>query len=132
MARDARSEEDVRDGRVSDDPREASNLEQLGLLNPGDAVELWEGGSLVAKTVLHCQEIVDGRPTIWRWTFMDDGSLIEASPDGYFRYKTHQIIKQGTDLYEELVAKDGALVRFEEHVRAGAAGRRPVHVTIDG
>jgi hypothetical protein len=122
----------MRDNRSSDNGRELSNLEQLAVLNPGDAVELWDGGNLVAKTVLRCQEVIDGRPTVWRWTFLDDGSLLEASPDGYFRYKTHQVLKQGTDLYEELVAKDGALVRFEEHVRAGSSGRRPVHVTIDG
>ncbi|HLH74972.1 MAG TPA: hypothetical protein VKX96_16925, partial [Chloroflexota bacterium] len=60
------------------------------------------------------------------------GSLIETSPDGYFWYQKHQLCKQGSDLYEELVAQDGALVRFEERVRAGVSGRRPVRVTIDG
>lgn len=132
MAGDVGEGESVRNEGTSGAAGEPSNLEQLSALNPGDAVEIWEGGSLVAKTVFRCQEIVDGRPTTWRWTFMDDGSLLEASPDGYFWYKTHQIVKQGTDLYEEIVAKDGALVRFEEHVRAGTSGRRPVHVTIDG
>jgi hypothetical protein len=84
------------------------------------------------KTTFVCEETVDGNATSWHWTFVDDGSLLEASPDGYFWYKSHQIAKQGSELYEELVAQDGALVRFEERVRAGESGRRPVHVTIDG
>jgi hypothetical protein len=109
-----------------------NNLDELRLLEPGDAVEIWESGSLVVKTVFVCQETFDNETYTWRWSFADDGSLIEASPDGFFHYKTHQVVKQGTDLYEELVAQDGALVRFEERVRAGSSGRRPVHVTIDG
>jgi hypothetical protein len=110
----------------------ANNLEALGSLAPGDVVEIWEGGSLVVKTVFSCQETVDGKSFGWRWTFLDDGSLLEASPDGYFWYRAHQVVKQGTDLYEELVAQDGALVRFEERVREGTSGRRPVEVTIEG
>jgi hypothetical protein len=92
---------------------------------------MWEGGNLVVRTAFACEETVDGRSYGWRWSFLDDGSLIEASPDGYFWYRAHQVAKQGTDLYEELVAQDGALVRFEERVRAGESGRRPVEVTID-
>ena len=109
----------------------SSNLAQLGVLSPGDAVDFWEGGSLVVKSVLICQEIVDGETYAWRWAFLDDGSLLEVSPDGFFRYATHRLVRQGSELYEELVAQDGALVRFEERVRAGESGRRPVHVTID-
>jgi hypothetical protein len=110
----------------------ANNLEALGSLAPGDVVEIWEGGSLVVKTVFVCQETVDDRSYGWRWTFMDDRSLLEASPDGCFWYRAHQIVKQGSDLYEELVAQDGALVRFEQRVREGSSGRRPVEITIDG
>jgi hypothetical protein len=107
-------------------------LEQLGSLGLGDVVEIWEGGSLVVKTVIVCQETVDGKSYGWRWYFLDDGSLLEASPDGNFLYKSHRVVNQGTDLYEELVAQDGALVRFEARVREGSSGRRPVEVTIDG
>ncbi len=110
----------------------ANNLEQLGSLAPGDVVEIWDGGSPLVKTVIDCEETVDGKSYTWRWTFLDDGSLIEASPDGFYWYRTHAIVKQGTDLYEELVAQDGALVRFEERVREGSSGRRPVEATIDG
>jgi hypothetical protein len=62
--------------------------------------------------------------------FLDDGSLVEVSPDGFYRYRDHDILRQGTDQYEEIVAQDGALVRFEERVRSGTSGRRPVHVTL--
>lgn len=110
----------------------ASNLAGLGDLLPGDSVELWGSGALVVKTALICREVVEDETTSWRWLFLDDGSLLEASPDGYFWYQRHQVVKQGTGLYEELVAQDGALVRFEERVREAASGRRPVHVTIDG
>jgi hypothetical protein len=86
----------------------------------------------VVRTTFLCEETVDDQAYHWRWMFLDDGSLIEVSPDGYYWYQQHQIVKQGTSLYEELVAQDGALVRFEERVRAGESGRRPVHVTLDG
>lgn len=109
-----------------------SYLDQLSSLLPGDSVEIWGSGTLVVKTVLVCREAVDDDTVSWHWLFLDDGSLLEASPDGYFRYDRHQILKQGTSLYEELVAQDGALVRFEERVRAGESGRRPVQVTIAG
>lgn len=109
-----------------------SNLTQLGTLVPGDAVEFWDGGSRVVRITFLCEETVDDRTYHWRWMFLDDDSLLEVSPDGYYHYDRHQIVKQGTDLYEELVAPDGALVRFEEHVRSGESGRRPVQVTLDG
>lgn len=108
-----------------------NHLEQLESLDPGDIVDLWMDGTHLVKTVLLCEEDVGGRAYHWRWMFLDDGSLIEVSPDGYFRYREHRVLNQGTPQYEELVAQDGALVRFEERVRSGTSGRRPVHVTID-
>src|SRR5579884_2016976 len=107
-------------------------LSQLVTLLPGDSVEMWEAGNLVVKTVFICREVVDDEPATWNWLFLDDGSLLETSPDGYFWYRRHQVQNQGTSVYEELVAQDGALVRFEERVRAGSSGRRPVHVTLYG
>src|SRR5437763_8349801 len=116
----------------SDTLGDSNPLRELAALRPGDAVDVWGSGSLVAKTVFECEETVSDDTFHWRWTFMDDGSLIEASADGFFWYQEHKIEKQGTTAYEELVAKDGALVRFEEHVRSGSSARRPVHVTVDG
>src|SRR5436305_918963 len=82
----------------------------LKALGPGDALEIWSEGSRLVQTVYNCHEMVNGRIYSWQWLFLDDGNLIEVSPDGYFRYTEHRILRQGTDLYEELVAQDGALV----------------------
>jgi hypothetical protein len=104
---------------------------QLERLAPGDALDLWEEGHRVVTTVFAASETVAGRSYYWTWLFLDDGSLVEVSPDGTFRYREHQVIKQGSGLYEELVAQDGALVRFESRVRDGTSGRRPVEVTFE-
>jgi hypothetical protein len=106
--------------------------DQLKGLGPGDALEIWTEGSRIVQTAYNCHEMVNGRIYSWQWFFLDDGNLLEVSPDGYFRYTEHRILKQGSDLYEELVAQDGALVRFEQRVRDNEAGRRPVLVSIDG
>jgi hypothetical protein len=107
-------------------------LEQLRTVAPGDVVDVWMEETYLVKTVYLCEEEVGGQTYEWRWIFLDDGSLIEVSPDGYFRYREHRLLKQGTSEYESIVAQDGALVRFEERVRAGDSGRRPVHVSLDG
>lgn len=110
----------------------AGYLELLETVEPGDAVEVWLESTYLVRSVFVCRERLDERVTEWRWFFLDDGSLIEASPDGFYRYREHNVVHQGSALYEELVAQDGALVRFEARVREGASARRPVHVTIDG
>lgn len=114
------------EGGASSEPED-----QLATLAPGDVIEIWTEGSFVVQSVFRCHEVVEGRTVQWRWMFLDDGTLVEISPDGHFRYREHRILNQGTVPYEELVAQDGALVRFEEHVREGTSGRRPVHVTLD-
>jgi hypothetical protein len=103
----------------------------LRSLLPGDAVEFWGEATLLVSAVFRCREVVEGHAYEWRWLFLDDGSLVEVSPDGYFRYREHRVVKQGSSLYEELVAQDGALVRFEARVREGTSGRRPVHLALD-
>jgi len=120
--------------RVNGVPPEDSNPmedeERLDDLLPGDALDFWMEESVIIKTVLRCWETTDSGTVEWRWMFLDDGSLLEVSPDGNFRYREHRIFNQGSVMYEELVAQDGALVRFEERVREGTSGRRPVHVTV--
>lgn len=116
------------DGKVNpQDP-----LHELGLLEPGDVIDLWIEGPRIIKSVLLCTETLDDQTSEWRWSFLDDGSLLEVSEDGYFRYREHNILAQGSAEYEELVAQDGALVRFEERVRAGESARRPVYITLNG
>jgi len=121
----AKDDETPSDGASIESP-----LKQLATVMPGDVVEIFMEDSYLVKTVFLCQEEVDGRTFEWKWIFLDDGSLVEVSPDGFFRYKDHQILKQGTSEYEAIVAQDGALVRFEARVREGDPGRRPVHITV--
>jgi hypothetical protein len=110
---------------------DAGTAAQLERLRPGDVLDLWGEGHRVVTTLLSCSETVAERSYDWRWMFLDDATLLEVSPDGTFRYREHRVIKQGSGLYEELVAQDGALVRFERHVREGASGRRPVEITFE-
>lgn len=119
-------------GKHQDSATDATPLEQLATVMPGDVVEIWLEQTYLVKTVYLCEEEVGGRKYEWRWLFLDDGSLVEVSPDGYFRYREHQILKQGSSEYEAIAAQDGALVRFEARVREGDSGRRPVHVTAGG
>jgi hypothetical protein len=122
----------ARNGKGQESDSETTPLEQLSTVMPGDVVDVWLEQTYLVKTVFLCEEEVGGRTYEWRWIFLDDGSLVEVSPDGYFRYRQHQILKQGSSDYEAIVAQDGALVRFEQHVREGDSGRRPVHVTAGG
>jgi hypothetical protein len=102
-----------------------------GLL-PGDRLDLGEQTGLTVKTILHGSETIDALTVEWRWIFLDDGTLLELAPKGRYVYREHQLFPRGSAVYEELVAQDGALVRFERQVREGHAGRRPVHVTLQG
>ena len=106
-------------------------MAELPLLQPGDAVDIWMEHSYLVTSVYRCRERMDGTVTEWHWIFLDDGSMIEVSPDGCYRYRDHVMVKQGTPLYEELVARDGALVRFEARVQEGTVGRSPVHFTFE-
>ncbi len=117
-------------GSISPDAGDGAAA-QLESLRPGDVLDLWGEGHRVVSTVLACSETVDERSYDWRWMFLDDATLLEVSPDGTFRYREHRVIKQGAGLYEELVAQDGALVRFERHVRESTSARRPVEVTFE-
>jgi hypothetical protein len=121
--------------RVNGVPPEDSDpieeAERLDDLLPGDVLDLWLEENMVIQTLFRAWETMDNGTVKWQWMFLDDGSLLEVSPDGLFRYKEHRVLKQGTALYEEIVAQDGALVRFEERVREDTVGRRPVHLTID-
>lgn len=99
-------------------------------LEPGDAVIFWLKGSRIVDTIFDCSEVIEGRTIRWRWIFLDDGQLLEHSPDGEWLYPDHEIVRQGSPFYEELLAEDGALVRFEERVRAQTSARQPVYVML--
>jgi hypothetical protein len=112
--------------------RLADLLAQLGPVLPGDQIGLGTGVPLTIRTALHGSENIGGSLTTWHWLFLEDGSLFEAAPKGCFHYPRHEEVPSGSDLFAELVAQDGALVRFERRVRAGTVGRRHIRVTLDG
>lgn len=95
-------------------------------LRPGDVVSLEDGRDLIVETVLECREEVGGRTTVWRWNFLSDGLMLEAAPDGNVLYDRTEVIYQGEEAFQRLVADGGVLKSFEERVRAGTAGARPV------
>ena len=105
---------------------------QLYAVLPGDRIRLTggPGGPRTIEVVLLCSETIDGQTTDWRWLFLDDGSLLESAPKGCFLYRRHELLDRGTRRYQELVAQDGALVRFERRVRDGTWAQRPVHLTV--
>ena len=107
-------------------------LGELFQVKPADVLDFWMEGPRVISTHYACREQFEGQAYDWVWMFLDDGSLVEASPDGFFRYREHLLVKQGTAEYEEIVAQDGALVRFEERVREETSHERPVEFLVDG
>ena len=96
----------------------------------GSALQV-DGATRRVETALRCVEEVGGVPTRWRWLFLDDGSLLELAPRGAHRYDRHRPFDRAQPLYQQLVAQDGVLARFEARVRAGVAASEPTYVTVD-
>ena len=88
--------------------------------------------NLRIETELRCSETVSGRVVEWRWSFLEDGSLLEEAPRGTTRYRAHRVFERGHSVYQQLVAQDGALNRFEARVRKGMVEEEPTYVTLEG
>jgi hypothetical protein len=88
--------------------------------------------NLRVESELRCEEVVSGRVTAWRWLFLEDGSLLEEAPRGTSRYKAHRVFDRAHTVYQQLVAQDGALNRFEARVRTGTVEKEPTYVTLEG
>jgi hypothetical protein len=99
---------------------------------PGDAVCLPGGERATVETVYLCAEPGLDDVTRWSWIVLTDGRLLEVAPRGCALYDPPRVLARGTGPYLELVAQDGALVRFEERVRAGTWEARPVRLMQDG
>lgn len=100
-----------------------------GLL-PGDAISFWGEGNRLVTCVYDCSEGIGERRYAWRWLFLDDGSLVEHSADGRWRYTEHEIVPQGSALFTDLVGKGGALEQFEARVRNDSVGDDPVMLDL--
>jgi hypothetical protein len=100
---------------------------QVKELLPGGQLALPGAMALSIQSVIECEERVGAnRSYSWRWLFMEDGSLLECSPAAAYRCHRHMQLAPQTEQYQELVAPDGALMRFEHRVRTGALGLMPV------
>jgi hypothetical protein len=104
---------------------------------PGDAIGLPGGERGRVEAVYLCSEPngppgdTAGEATRWSWIVLGDGRLLEIAPRGCAIYGPPQILARGSGPFLELVAQDGALIRFEERVRAGTWEARPVRLTLD-
>jgi hypothetical protein len=100
---------------------------------PGDAISLPGGELATAQTVYLCSEPSNGDDlTRWTWVVLADGRLLEIAPRGCALYDPPQVLARGSGPFLELAAQDGALVRFEDRVRAGTWEARPVRLTLGG
>ena len=118
-----------KNGPPADAPAEDGE-HSFATLQPGDAISFWGEGDKVVTCVFDCREGIGERSYTWRWIFLDDGSLLEHSPDGRWRYAEHQIIPQGSSLFSDLVGPGGMLEVFEARVRNDTVGDDPVFVEL--
>jgi hypothetical protein len=105
---------------------------------PGDTLALPgamparpDGERGVVATVYLCTETSGEDVTRWTWALLEDGRLLEIAPRGCALYEPPVVLERGTMPFLALVAQDGALVRFEERVRAGTWEARPVRLTLE-
>lgn len=85
-------------------------------LDPGDVLNL-NGGLLMVEAVLDCREELAARTTRWRWNFLEGGALLETAASGQLLYEPAEVVQQGTERFQQLVAEGGTLKTFEEQVR---------------
>lgn len=103
-------------------------------LLPGDVVSLWDGGDSVVQAVLECREELNGRETIWHWNVLDDGKVLEVTPEGNTMYERTVVLHQSSPEFETLTAdpeQGGVLKAFEARVRQGIAARNPTLFEYD-
>jgi hypothetical protein len=113
-----------------DPDKTAAQMRQptLESLLPGDVVSFWDGGDHVVQAVLECREELNRRVTTWRWNVLDEGRVIETTPEGNTLYERSVVLHQSSAEFETLTAdpeQGGALKAFEARVREGTAARNP-------
>jgi hypothetical protein len=104
-------------------------------LLPGDVVSLWDAGDHVVQSVLDCREELNQRVTSWRWNLLDEGQLLEATPEGNTLYTRTAILHQDSPEFETLTSdpdQGGVLKAFEARVRQGIAARNPTLFEYEG
>lgn len=120
-----------------DPDRTAPQLRQPTIDNllPGDVVSFWDGGDSVVQAVLECREELNRRETLWRWNVLDQGHVLETTPEANTLYERTAILRQSSAEFETLTAdpeQGGVLKAFEARVREGTAARNPTLFEYDG
>jgi hypothetical protein len=116
-------------------PASAARQPTVDTLLPGDVVSLWDGGDHVVEGVLDCHEELNGRETSWRWNLLDEGRMLEATPEGNTLYERTAILHQDSAEFETLTSdpdQGGVLKAFEARVRQGNAARNPTLFEYEG
>ncbi|TME93667.1 MAG: hypothetical protein E6I52_23955 [Chloroflexi bacterium] len=106
----------------------------LETLLPGDVVSFWDAGDNVVQAVLECREELNRRETVWRWDLLDEGRVLEVTPEGNTLYERTAILHQSSAEFETLTAdpeQGGVLKAFEARVRQGTAARNPTLFEYD-
>src|SRR5579864_8692143 len=104
-------------------------------LLPGDVVSFWDGGDNVVQSVLMCREELNGRETDWRWNLLDEGRVLEVTPEGNTLYGRTAVVHQNSADFETLTSdpeQGGVLKAFEARVRQGNAARNPTLFEYEG
>lgn len=105
---------------------------------PGDHIRLpssvvdpeQASADAVVQTVYLCSESDGAQTVLWSWIVLEGWRLLEIAPRGCALYEPPAILPRGSSRFLEFAAQDGALVRFEERVRAGEWQARPVRLTL--
>ncbi|MBV9326332.1 MAG: hypothetical protein JO352_21415 [Chloroflexi bacterium] len=113
-----------------DPDKTAPQLRQPTIENllPGDVVSFWDAGDSVVQAVLECREELNRRETVWRWNILDEGHVLEITPEANTLYERTAILRQTSAEFETLTAdpdQGGVLKAFEVRVRQGTAARNP-------
>src|ERR1051326_6748131 len=75
-------------------PQPQGRQPTLESLLPGDVVSFWDGGDSVVQAVLQCREELNRRETVWRWNVLDEGRVLEVTPEATTLYERTAVLHQ--------------------------------------
>ena len=85
-------------------PLPGSRQPTVETLLPGDVVSFWDGGDNVVQAALDCREELNGRETVWRWNLLDEGKVLEITPEGTVLYERTVVVHQNSAEFETLTS----------------------------
>jgi len=84
--------DDKGNGKAPEPYTPSTEDHDLAHLRPGDGISIWGDEDHVVTCVFDCAEGIGARRYTWTWAFLDDGSIVEHSADGQWRYTEHQVL----------------------------------------